>query len=394
MKISQILYQIESKQTVLPEFQREYVWNKEQAKQLLISLFRDYPIGSFLLWETKNPPKVKNQAVDAERAGVTQVILDGQQRLTTLYLFIKNDIPPYYSEDDIAHDPRDLYFNLKTGEFRYYQKQRMESSRLWQSVVDCFRGDVEPVKIAKKINKEAEKDNFEEIFDPINENFNELEEITDDLLSIQQVPNDATIDEAIDVFDRVNSQGTPLTDAELVLAHITGEWPKARRVIKDYQQTLKKDKLFDFSLDFFTRMLVVSLNQSALYDSMTYEVYSQNSADDYEAAWEDVKRAIDYLLPVLEQTAYIDSSDELKTDNLFVPILAHLIEFGKFTDQQVKNGFMYWLFLAHIWSRYSGQTDQRLDKDVNLAIQSRDPVQELIVRWKTCVAGFELSQVI
>lgn len=64
---------------------REYVWTREQAKQLLVSLLRGYPTGSVLFWKTDDPPDIKNNAVARERIGTTSVILDGQQRLTTLY---------------------------------------------------------------------------------------------------------------------------------------------------------------------------------------------------------------------------------------------------------------------------------------------------------------------
>jgi asparaginyl-tRNA synthetase len=62
------------------------------------------------IWETKNPPEIKNDAVRAERVGLTKIILDGQQRLTTLYLLINGEIPPYYKEKDIINDPRHLFF--------------------------------------------------------------------------------------------------------------------------------------------------------------------------------------------------------------------------------------------------------------------------------------------
>ena len=70
MQIDKLLYQIESKQIVLPEFQREYVWSKDQAKQLLVSLFNEYPTGSLLMWDTDNPPEIKNEAVEKERVGI------------------------------------------------------------------------------------------------------------------------------------------------------------------------------------------------------------------------------------------------------------------------------------------------------------------------------------
>ena len=59
MKISQILDKIEENQLFVPAFQREYVWKREDAKQLLRSLLKDYPTGTMLTWETSDPPELK-----------------------------------------------------------------------------------------------------------------------------------------------------------------------------------------------------------------------------------------------------------------------------------------------------------------------------------------------
>jgi len=59
MKISELLHSIKIKDTVLPEFQRQYVWRKDQAKMLLSSLAKDYPVGALLFWKTDNPPELK-----------------------------------------------------------------------------------------------------------------------------------------------------------------------------------------------------------------------------------------------------------------------------------------------------------------------------------------------
>lgn len=61
MQIGKLLDRVESNAIVLPEFQREYVWKKSQAKELLNSLYREYPIGGLLTWETENPPEIKKR---------------------------------------------------------------------------------------------------------------------------------------------------------------------------------------------------------------------------------------------------------------------------------------------------------------------------------------------
>ena len=144
MRISELIDSIRKRDLVLPEFQREYVWSKEQAKQLFVSLFKGYPVGGLLFWKTDQPPELKNVTTPIEKLGTVQVILDGQQRLTTLYMLITGEIPPYYTEEDIQTDPRDLYFNLETGEFQYYQASKMRGNSLWWRVIDCFN---EPVGI-------------------------------------------------------------------------------------------------------------------------------------------------------------------------------------------------------------------------------------------------------
>ena len=85
-------------------------------------MFKGYPTGCLLFWETDTPPEIKNKAVDKNKLGLTKVILDGQQRLTTLYMLLRGEIPPYYTKDDILQDPRHLYFNVYTGDFQFYQK--------------------------------------------------------------------------------------------------------------------------------------------------------------------------------------------------------------------------------------------------------------------------------
>jgi uncharacterized protein with ParB-like and HNH nuclease domain len=79
-KISELLDDIRTRDLVLPEFQREYVWTLDQAKQLMISLVKGYPVGGLLIWKTDRPPELKNVQALPDRMGTVQVLLDGQQR--------------------------------------------------------------------------------------------------------------------------------------------------------------------------------------------------------------------------------------------------------------------------------------------------------------------------
>jgi uncharacterized protein with ParB-like and HNH nuclease domain len=322
MKITQLLDAIKDLEVVIPEFQREYVWNLDQSKELMVSLFKDYPTGSILTWETNNPPEIKNNAVKKDKIGWIKVLLDGQQRITTLYLFIRGEIPPYYTEKDITNDPRHLYFNLQTTEFNYYQKQKMKDNPFWKSVVNCFNEKFDAFTLMQGLEIEDGQEKLK-IGQIVNQNLNRLRGILDMEYFIQSVPQGVAIDEAIDIFDRVNSKGTKLTDAELVLTHIAGKWPQVRREMKKEMQEYEKVG-FQFELDFLTRCMVVLLTKSALFDKMTNEVYQNITEDDYKENWKKLVKIFNYLIPILKQSAYMGGSDDLNTNNVLVPMVANL----------------------------------------------------------------------
>ncbi|MCE5210922.1 MAG: DUF262 domain-containing protein [Deltaproteobacteria bacterium] len=375
-KISKLLEAIKDQEIVVPEFQREYVWSLEQAKELIVSLFQEYPTGSILVWETNKPPEIKNDAVKKEKVGWISVLLDGQQRLTTLYLLLKDTIPPYYRESDIINDPRHMYFNLKTAEFGYYQKQKMTDNPFWKSVVSCFNDKFEAFTLVESLHLENAQEKLE-IGSAVNKHLVRLRAIADIDYYLQSVPQGLDIDKAIDIFDRVNSMGTKLTEAELVLTHIAGRWPHARRVIKEKIKDFEKVGFY-FELDFLTRCFVVLLTKAALFEKMTDEVYQQTTEDVYKETWKKLVKILNYIIPILKQSAYISGSKDMSTNNVLVPLVAYLSKNGGAFTADLKNQFLYWMFLALIWGRYSGQTAQRLDKDVYLAINSKQPVTDLI----------------
>lgn len=79
-----------------------------------------------------------------ERQGAVRILLDGQQRITTLYMLIRGVIPPYYKEAEIANDTRGLYVNVETRDLEYYAKQKMENDPCWQNITTIVNKEVRP----------------------------------------------------------------------------------------------------------------------------------------------------------------------------------------------------------------------------------------------------------
>lgn len=86
-RLSTLLDEIDSGTVLLPEFQRGYVWNRDQVRGLMRSLYRGYPVGGLLIWETTSDDiPVRGSAAGS---GTRQLLLDGQQRVTSMYGVIR-----------------------------------------------------------------------------------------------------------------------------------------------------------------------------------------------------------------------------------------------------------------------------------------------------------------
>src|SRR3546814_16537238 len=94
------------------------VCSSDLAKQLIDSLIKEYPTGTMLTWETNNPPELKGPHKYDDKQGAVRILLVGQQRLTTLYMLIRGELPTSYNAPAILNDTRGLSVN---GEMRAHE---------------------------------------------------------------------------------------------------------------------------------------------------------------------------------------------------------------------------------------------------------------------------------
>ena len=112
--ISNILNHIDSGDFAMPQFQRGYVWNRTQVRKLMTSLYKGYPVGTILFWQTP-AETASTKGEGAVSQGVVNLILDGQQRMTTLYGIMRGEEPPFFEGDRRAFT--DLMFNIQDEVF-------------------------------------------------------------------------------------------------------------------------------------------------------------------------------------------------------------------------------------------------------------------------------------
>jgi len=378
MKISQILDKIDEKQLFVPAFQREYVWKRKDAKNLISSLIQDYPTGTMLTWETSNPPELKGSHKYTENQGSVKLILDGQQRITTLYMLITGNIPPYYTEEEILNDVRGLYVNIQTLELEYYKKKMMEHNPIWLNITNVFKREISPRDITDKLEKLNNNERLSrELEDTIYNNISLIEKVKDRDFIEQIIPVKASIKEAIDIFYIVNASGVNLTDAELALAQISGYWPKAREVFKNKLKELEKQG-WVFSLDFIVYVLLAVLHKQG---SKMEKLHSIDNIKKIQEAWEILEGTVlDYTFNIMQSQAYVDHTKEINSIYALVPIITYIFNKPKhiLNEDEIRK-IVKWFYYSQIRQRYISQLPQKLDKDIGIVFNSIDPFEQLLL---------------
>ena len=118
--ISDLIKQIEVGELRPPEFQRGYIWTSQQVKNYVRSLYRKYPTGHFLIWKTYVPQQSRGHSPSTENS-FSRLILDGQQRLTSVYTIFKGKPPAFYEGETLYFN---LYFNLATEDSSFIRRRK------------------------------------------------------------------------------------------------------------------------------------------------------------------------------------------------------------------------------------------------------------------------------
>lgn len=375
MKISTALEKIDEHQLFVPAFQREYVWKRDDAKLLIDSLIKDYPTGTMLTWETSNPPELKGPTKYNPKQGAVRILLDGQQRLTTLYMLVRGEIPPYYKASEILKDTRGLYVNVLTLELAYYSQSRVEKDPRWQNITEVFQRKVRARDIVRTLEEQGETVS-RDIDNQIDDNMRAVENILERDFPEQTIPAKAKISEAIDIFYKVNASGVSLTDAELALAQISGYWPEARDIFKKKLGELAEQG-FVFKLDFVIYLLLGCLYHLG---SEMKKLHDEENSDRIREAWQLLDdKVLDYVAGLMRSHAYVDHTDEINSVYALIPIAVYCFEKGgaPLTDAEIRR-LVKWFYYSQIRTRYVSQLPQKLDRDLRIVTESDNPFDELL----------------
>lgn len=366
MKISTILDQIDLGTIALPHFQRGFVWNREQVKALVNSLYKRFPIGSLLIWVTpsEGAPKRGEGPVSP---GVVNLLLDGQQRITSLYGIIRGKAPMFFEGDQRAFTG--LYFHLEDQTFEFYMPMKMKDDPLWISVTELMQKGAASV-FSTLMTKLDAKEKMADYLARLN-TIDQIKEI--EIFDEKITGQDKTIDTVVDIFNIVNSGGTKLSKGDLALAKICASWTEARPEMK---RKLNKweNAGFYFSLEWLLRNVTSILTGEAYFSSL-----KDVDTHTFKNGLIEAEKRIDALLNLISSRLGLDH-DRVLGGRGAIPLMTRYLtqKSEKHLDHIERDKLLYWYIHTFLWGRYAGSTETVLAQDLSLIRQKDGGLDQLI----------------
>lgn len=424
LTIAEVMQDISNNKYVLPSIQREYVWDTEQVETLFDSLMQDYPIGAFLFWEIEKARlqdydfyeflrnyheknNTHNKKVDLKGSDGVTAVLDGQQRLTSIYIGLKGSyayrLKYKQKKSENAYPVRYLYLNLiddaqdetNKYDFRFLTDKEFGemTEGFWYKVGDILfmtqPGEtsqyvLDNIAFAGTYTKEQTmhaNNTLQKLYNVVH---------TDKTLSYYK-EKASELDKVLNIFIRVNSGGTVLTYSDLLLSIASAQWENhdAREEITDFVDDINSiGGGFRINKDFVLKTALVLTD----FPNIAFKVDNFNKSNmmKIEMNWENIKRAIKLSVHLISSFGY--TGETLSSNNALIPIAYYLLTIGM-PDNFVESGatkenrskIKKWLIMTLLKKVFSGQPDNviRPIRDIIRENGNNEfPITEIIDKFK------------
>ena len=360
-KYEALFVEIDSGQIKLPMFQREFVWEKEQSAKLIDSILKGFPIGTFIFWKTKEElrsyKEVGNHKMpDTDKGDYVQYILDGQQRITSLYAIRKGI---RITKDGKEVDYRDIFINLDHDPENDEQIVVTEQQK-GKRYVSVHR--VLTSQVTDLLDEFPNRDTLKLI-----ETYkNKLTNYDFSTITIKDYP----IEVACEVFSRINTGGKSLTVFEIMVAKTYDE-------AKKFDLAEKYELLRDGSDD--DKQCLVSAKFETLPESIIMQCVAAITLravrskdilkirrEAFIEKWEPMKASLFMAIDFIRSELRVPVSQLVPYPALVVPLVYFFHANGNkkpsIEQVQLLEQFYYW---AGLTERYNSGTESKLSEDFN-----------------------------
>lgn len=388
--IRAVIEEINSRKIYLPAIQRKYVWDDDQITRLMDSIMLGYPIGTFLFWKVrksiinkkeysmyefikdfherdvyKNPSAPQPFPIGSDEETIWAV-LDGQQRLTSLYIALQGSmsrkLPNKRWKNDDAFPVKELYFNLHSQrtdeedisyEFKFLTQEEAKKQKddmIWYLVKDILKYSQDELVTDLIIPNGWASDKV------AMKNISLLHTrlVGDEIINYFEVQTDS-IDSVLDIFVRVNSGGTVLSKSDLLFSTIVSHWDKARDEIDKLLAEINKiGEGYKFSNDFIMRTCLYVLDMSV---TLKVETFKKESVLKIKNNWENIRKAIKDTVDLLNEFGF--NSENIISYVAVSPMVYYRFKGGNF-DAESKSELRKYIVISQVRQIFGAATNSAL----------------------------------
>lgn len=372
----------------LPDIQRPFVWKNTKVRNLFDSMYRGYPVGYFLFWDAVSADS-RGIGIDSKQKVAQLLIVDGQQRLTSLYAVVKG-IPVirenYSSEKiEIAFNPLEETFEVADATIRKNKVYISDISALWADGINLFKFTGNYIKELKAV-REVEDSEEECISDAISRLYN----LISFPFTALELSASVTEEQVSQIFVRINSEGKSLNQADFILTLMSVFWEGGRKELENFCRAAKvptvgtpspynhfirpkPDQLLRVSVGLAFRRARLQYVYSILRgkDLVTEEFSSERRDAQFEVLKEAQTRVLnlqnwhDFLKSLMQAGYRTDTMISSETNLLYTYVfyLIGRIEYGV-DEYKLRRVIAQWYFMVNLTGRYTSSSETTMEFDL------------------------------
>ncbi len=390
--IERAIKQIVARQYLLPSIQRNFTWKSDQICVLFDSVMRNYPINGLMLWQVNSSAVSEgfrfyafleryierfaenNPNFDTKGHGEFFAVIDGQQRLTSLYIGLKGTYasklhrrwwPKTY--DPSALPPRKLYLNLaaplhpeSNDNLMLHDFQFLTAEGRAKKPSDDANAWFEVGKVLEFPEVETADEIVDHVLDhlaSIGQTGNSYARKTlhrlyhairrDEAINYY-VETSQEIDHVLDIFIRTNQGGTPLSFSDLLMSITAANWEDARERVDELVNQIRTDIGFSIDRNFIMKAAVMITDADVRFQVKNFDA---TNVAKIKADWDDIRDAVTAAFHLVSSFGLNDAS--LRAKNAVIPIVYYLFHKGR--DRTANQGGLF----ASINKPISNQSDRK-----------------------------------
>ncbi len=386
--LSSLVKYIELGEIGLPDIQRPFVWRNNKVRDLFDSMYQGYPVGYLLLWRNGLPDD-RPIGTEAKQKPPRLVIVDGQQRLTSLYAVIKGFpiIRENYNKEfiTIAFNPLEERFEVADAAIKRDKSFIPDISKIWSESTDIFEvvdNYVDGLKTSRKVSDEEIR--------KIRKSINKLQSLATFPFTALELASDISEEDVSEVFVRINSKGISLNQADFILTLMSVFWDEGRTRLEEFCRDSRhpnKEKASPFNYfiepdpDQLLRVCVgLAFKRARLKyvysilrgkDLETEKFSDERRIEQFDKLKEAQSRVLNIqkwhdFLGCLRLAGFRSTKMISSENNLLFSYILYLIgrtEIGveEFTLRKV---IAQWYFMSAVTGRYTGSPESAMESDL------------------------------